>query len=78
MFCSGASSGPYYLRVDGYLSYIYCMMDGECGPGGYTLALKIDGEKVGVHGENIQLGAREQFFLCSSFSCFSLLVRMGI
>ena len=51
-FCSfnrNVSSGAYHIKiVDQKTSLIYCKMEStpECGEGGWTLALKMDGSKV--------------------------------
>lgn len=44
-----SGSGAYYLKTDeGVVAHTYCHMEDivECGGGGWTLVMKIDGEKV--------------------------------
>ena len=44
-----APSGAYYIKtIPGKTSLIYCKMErtAECGDGGWTLAMKINGSKV--------------------------------
>ena len=44
-----SKSGAYYLKTDeGGVAQTYCHMEDivECGGGGWTLVMKIDGEKV--------------------------------
>ena len=50
VYCSESESGAYYLKTEeGGVAHTYCHMDDipECGGGGWTLVMKIDGEKVG-------------------------------
>lgn len=49
-YCSESNSGPYYLKTEeGEVAHTYCHMENipECGGGGWTLVMKIDGNKVG-------------------------------
>ena len=44
-----SKSDAYYLKTDGEgVAHTYCHMEDivECGGGGWTLVMKIDGEKV--------------------------------
>ena len=48
-FPSASSNKAYTLRLDNGDLPVYCSMSGElgeCGDGGWTLVMKIDGEKV--------------------------------
>ncbi len=48
-YCSESNSGPYYIKTEeGGVAHTYCHMEDipECGGGGWTLVMKIDGKKV--------------------------------
>ena len=49
-FCRPGENETYMLQMDSGELPVYCNMDGvglgECGSGGWTLVMKIDGTKV--------------------------------
>ena len=54
-----SKSGAYYIKTEeGGVAHTYCHMEeiAGCGRGGWTLVMKIDGEKVRVHERKVSAG----------------------